>query len=282
MRRKFSMLVLFLTVALATTMILFSAPTPAANLDGSTWNTDYGIMQFTQSGNSVTGTYASDNGELTGTLEGQDLKGWWSEAGNEKECGPGNAWSGPLVFHFAGDWMSFKGDWGYCPLSPDDLDPDNPLTMWNGTRVATTTTTEPNTSTTTAPASTTTSTITGSNTTTCPYLVCGEGECCSRFEICCMGTCCGSEGWSCFGMVLCVPNFCFLSQIYGEYSEEVELLRDFRDEVLSQSPVGHEIVELYYQWSPMIVRAMEEDEAFKAEVKDVIDGILPLIGREVK
>ncbi len=34
---------------------------------------------------------------------------------------------------------------------------------------------------------------------------------------------------------------------------------------------------LYYLWSPTIVRVMEEDEEFKEEVKQMIDGILPMI-----
>jgi len=31
------------------------------------------------------------------------------------------------------------------------------------------------------------------------------------------------------------------------------------------------------QWSPAIVKAMEEDEEFKEEVKEIIDGALMLI-----
>ena len=58
---------------------------------------------------------------------------------------------------------------------------------------------------------------------------------------------------------------------------EVELLRNFRDEVLSQSPVGQEIISLYYDLSPAIVKAMEEDAAFKEEVKEMVDGVLELI-----
>ena len=41
-------------------------------------------------------------------------------------------------------------------------------------------------------------------------------------------------------------------------------------------------VSLYYEWSPAIVEAMEEDEGFKEEVKEMIDGILPLIKTEVE
>jgi hypothetical protein len=67
----------------------------------------------------------------------------------------------------------------------------------------------------------------------------------------------------------------------GEHSEEVKLLRYFRDNVLSQTPEGQEIIRLYYQWSPVIVKAMEEDEEFKEDVKELIDGVLELIG-EIK
>jgi hypothetical protein len=37
------------------------------------------------------------------------------------------------------------------------------------------------------------------------------------------------------------------------------------------------MIRLYYEWSPIIVKAMNEDEEFKAQVKVVIDGVLPLI-----
>jgi len=70
---------------------------------------------------------------------------------------------------------------------------------------------------------------------------------------------------------------CPTESLYGEHSEEAELLRYLRDNVLSQTPEGQEIIKLYYQWSHVIVKAMEEDEEFKAQVKEMIDGVLPLI-----
>jgi len=72
---------------------------------------------------------------------------------------------------------------------------------------------------------------------------------------------------------------CPVAVIYGEHSEGTELLRNFRDDVLSQTPEGQEIIKLYYQLSPVIVNAMEEDEGFKQEVKEIIDGVLELIGK---
>ena len=75
---------------------------------------------------------------------------------------------------------------------------------------------------------------------------------------------------------------CLSELIYGGHSEEIEQLIYIRDNVLSQTPEGQEVIKLYYQWSPMIVKTMEEDEEFKAEVKEVIDGVLLVIGRDVE
>ena len=77
-------------------------------------------------------------------------------------------------------------------------------------------------------------------------------------------------------------TICLSESIYGDDSEETELLRNFRDTILSSTPEGEEIIRLYYQWSPAIVKAMEEDEEFKEEMKEMIDGVLPLIRIEVE
>jgi hypothetical protein len=71
---------------------------------------------------------------------------------------------------------------------------------------------------------------------------------------------------------------CTSEQIYGAHSEEVEILRYIRDNTLSQTPEGKELIKLYYQWSPVIVKAMENDEEFKEQVKDLIDSVLGLLG----
>ena len=75
---------------------------------------------------------------------------------------------------------------------------------------------------------------------------------------------------------------CPSKTMYGEHSDEVELLRSFRDTVLKKTPEGQEIIRLYYQWSPAIVQAMEEDEEFKEDVREMIDGILGLIEEETE
>jgi len=69
---------------------------------------------------------------------------------------------------------------------------------------------------------------------------------------------------------------CTAEKIYGEDSEKAELLKYLRDNVLIHTPEGQEIIKLYYEWSPTIVKAMEEDGTFKEKVKEIIDGVLGL------
>ncbi len=75
---------------------------------------------------------------------------------------------------------------------------------------------------------------------------------------------------------------CSLEYLLYEDNPDLAVIRQYRDEVLSQSPVGQEIIRLYYEWSPAIVKAMEEDEAYKEEVKEMIDVVLELIGVKTK
>lgn len=67
------------------------------------------------------------------------------------------------------------------------------------------------------------------------------------------------------------PDPCPMSLIYGEHSVETELLCSIRDNLLSKSQEGQELIKLYYQWSPIIVKAMEADEDFKEDIKEIVD-----------
>ena len=75
---------------------------------------------------------------------------------------------------------------------------------------------------------------------------------------------------------------CPIESLYSESSAETELLRYFRDNVLTKTPEGRGIVKLYYQWSPAMVKAMKEDEEFKEDVKEMVDAILRLIEGEAE
>jgi hypothetical protein len=73
------------------------------------WKTDFGTVTFTQSGETVKGTYPHDNGRIEGRLEGNILRGKWSEAPSYNF--PHDA--GDLEFVFSADQKSFAGKWRY-------------------------------------------------------------------------------------------------------------------------------------------------------------------------
>ena len=75
---------------------------------------------------------------------------------------------------------------------------------------------------------------------------------------------------------------CPLEYLYGDYSYEVNLLRKFRDVVLSPTPEGTQLVTLYYQLSPLVVKAMAEDEKLEDEIKEMIDDLFPMIEERLR
>ncbi len=70
---------------------------------------------------------------------------------------------------------------------------------------------------------------------------------------------------------------CSAGEIYGDNSGEAQLLRSFRDNILNKTPEGQEMIRLYYEWSPVLVKAMEKDKKFKEEVKALVDEILLMV-----
>jgi thermitase len=129
---------------------------------------------------------------------------------------------------------------GFCSMGQEDSDEDGTGDACDES-TTTTSTTIPATTTTTVPITTTTSTIPTTTTTSIK------------------------------------PGPCSAEKIYGEDSANVLILRHLRDKIFSKTTEGQEIIRLYYQWSPVIVEAMEEDEGFKEEMREMIDGILSLI-----
>jgi hypothetical protein len=75
---------------------------------------------------------------------------------------------------------------------------------------------------------------------------------------------------------------CPVIKIYGNQSNETILLRNLRDNVLSNTQEGQELIKLYYQWGPAIVQAMEKDKEFKKEVKEIIDSVLPMVEKVIE
>ena len=64
---------------------------------------------------------------------------------------------------------------------------------------------------------------------------------------------------------------CPVEILYGSKARETETLRSFRDEVLSTTPEGREIIDLYYRLSPILVQAMAHDEELANKLKALLD-----------
>ena len=87
----------------------------------------------------------------------------------------------------------------------------------------------------------------------CPY--CGT----KLYEVC--GECTKSEGG------------CFISTaVYGSLlSNELDMLRDFRDNTLLKNSFSAWTVRLYYRISPSIAKSLEKNEYIKRRLRRVID-----------
>ena len=77
-------------------------------------------------------------------------------------------------------------------------------------------------------------------------------------------------------------DLCPVEMLYGHSSEEANLLRRFRDTVLSKTQEGQELIRLYYQSGSMLVKEIKNDEGSATEIKKIVDGVVPLIRGMVK
>jgi hypothetical protein len=93
-----------------------------------TWDTDYGNMVLTVSGNKVTGTYDKQEGRIDGTVTDNKLTGTWTRA--PTRAPPDDA--GDFVFTLSDDGNSFKGLWRYGYSNDPGKDYDG---FWYGTRI---------------------------------------------------------------------------------------------------------------------------------------------------
>jgi hypothetical protein len=104
-------------------------PTPEdANISGG-WETSYGQLTFTVTGDRFEGSYDGEFGTLSGTVDGPQVVGEWYEPATSVECEEqrgGTAYWGTFTFVFAEDGNSFDGMWGYCGDAEDSV--------WTGER----------------------------------------------------------------------------------------------------------------------------------------------------
>ncbi len=104
----------------------------------SIWSTNWDRLYLIQKGALVKGHYIYYEkgqpiyGQIEGAMENLVFNGWWKQS-NQPNCGPDNAWDGPVTFVFAKEGKSFFGDWGGCSKTFESLSPSNK--SWHGTFV---------------------------------------------------------------------------------------------------------------------------------------------------
>ena len=59
-------------------------------------------------------------------------------------------------------------------------------------------------------------------------------------------------------------------------------LRLVRDELLSTTPEGQELIRLYYQWNALLARVPGDNAAIREDIKELIDAILPVFEEMVE
>jgi ELWxxDGT repeat protein len=78
------------------------------------------------------------------------------------------------------------------------------------------------------------------------------------------------------------PPLCAVEAIYGENSEQTELLRKYRDDVLSKTSEGQEIIKTYYKFSFTITKLLKQMPLLKNRAKAFLDSMLPGIRNKVE
>jgi hypothetical protein len=101
---------------------LICASAPATGWTG-TWDTNWGTMVLSQSGNQVSGTYTWDNGHISGTVAGNVFSGTWSESPSYSP--PNDA--GDVQLTLSADGQTISGQWRY--------DSSGSWYGWTGTRI---------------------------------------------------------------------------------------------------------------------------------------------------
>ena len=107
--------------------LLQSGPPPDESQEiwtGKWESAEWGTMDLTQTGNSVTGIYSWDEGRIDGTVDGNVLRGIWSEAPSYTP--PDDA--GDFEFTLSSDGNSFTGNWRYGSSGEWEGD-------WSGERI---------------------------------------------------------------------------------------------------------------------------------------------------
>jgi hypothetical protein len=107
------------------------------------------------------------------------------------------------------------------------------------------------------------------------------GGCARKFTVCYTASS-TTPTWYGYPAKVCEANQCAAEAIYGEQSEQTELLRKYRDTVLSKTSEGQEFIRNYYKLSPTVTKLLEQNAVLKNRTEAFIDSMLPGIRKKVE
>jgi hypothetical protein len=115
-------------------------------------------------------------------------------------------------------------------------------------------------------------------------------DCASNFSVCYTAESTGftTPTWNGYPAAVCASTTtipahqCPAETIYGNNSEETELLREYRDKVLSKSATGRQMIKTYYELSPAVAEVLQQNETAKSNARRVLDSLMPAIREKVK
>jgi len=73
------------------------------------------------------------------------------------------------------------------------------------------------------------------------------------------------------------PGLCPVERVFGRNTPQVKLLQQFRDEVLSGSPAGRKMIELYYNTSEKMNSMLGQDSAVLHTARSLLNAFMPMI-----
>jgi hypothetical protein len=117
------------------------------------------------------------------------------------------------------------------------------------------------------------------------YLI-GEG-CEPAYPVRCSNYCCPADypycglGNKCYSQPQ-QPGACVAEAALEDDADSLSILRNFRDKVLMKSENGRKYVDLYYQYSSIIVTLIEHNPELKQQVRTAIMTIMPTIKQRLK
>lgn len=70
---------------------------------------------------------------------------------------------------------------------------------------------------------------------------------------------------------------CAAAAVLGADDAQLDTLRAFRDGVLAKSPVGQQLIKIYYAKSGALIAAFEKNPALKNYAKAALQAVLPVV-----